>query len=93
MIIIINQFNINSFKLGTESNFAKYGEVDIDLLGTPYDYGSVMHYEANAFSKNGLRTIVPTQNASAIIGQRVGLSPIDILEVQRYYGCVSTPTK
>jgi len=58
----------------------------------PYDYGSVMHYEANAFSANGQLTIVPTQNATAVIGQRVGMSEIDVLEVQRYYGCLPTPT-
>jgi len=77
---------------GTENNFAKYSEVDIDLLQTSYDYGSVMHYESDAFSANGLRTIIP-KNATAVIGQRTGMSPIDILEVQRYYGCVSIPTK
>ena len=49
-----------------------------------------MHYEANAFSSNGKLTIVATKNATAVLGQRVGMSPIDILEVQRYYGCVPT---
>ena len=59
---------------------------------TDYDYGSVMHYEFNAFTVNGQPTIIPTRNSSAFIGQRVGMSPIDILEVQRYYQCVPTPT-
>jgi hypothetical protein len=59
---------------------------------TSYDYGSVMHYQRDAFTANGQQTIIPTRNASAIIGQRVGMSEIDILEVQRYYGCVPTPT-
>ena len=60
---------------------------------TSYDYGSVMHYEWNAFALNASGpTIIPTQNATAFIGQRVQLSPIDILEIQRYYNCVSTPT-
>ncbi len=81
---------MNSFKLGTENNFNKYSDIDIDRLDQPYDYGSVMHYESNAFSKNGLRTIIPTQDPNAVIGQRVGMSPIDIIEVQRYYGCVAT---
>jgi len=76
---------------GTENNFAKYGEVDIDTLKTSYDYGSVMHYESDAFTVNGLRTIVPTKDPNAVIGQRVGMSPIDILEVQRYYGAVPIP--
>ena len=60
---------------------------------TPYDYGSVMHYKRDAFAINSSApTIVPTQNSSAFIGNRVRLSPIDILEIQRYYACVSTPT-
>jgi hypothetical protein len=79
-------------KLGTENNFAKYGPVDIDTLGVPYDYGSVMHYDAYGFSWNGLPTIIPTKNASAVLGQRVGMSAFDILEIQRYYKCVATPT-
>ena len=60
---------------------------------TPYDYGSVMHYDRNAFAINSDEpTIIPTMNSSAFIGQRVQLSPIDILEIQRYYGCVPTPS-
>ncbi|CAF4330811.1 unnamed protein product, partial [Rotaria magnacalcarata] len=75
------------------SNFDKYSDTDVDTLSTPYDYGSVMHYDRNAFSiSNNLATIVPIQNASAFIGQRIELSPIDILEIQRYYGCVPTPS-
>ncbi len=82
---------MNCLKLGTENNFAKYSPVDIDTLNIAYDYGSVMHYAANAFTSNGLRTIIP-KDANAVIGQRVGMSELDILEVQRYYGCSLTPT-
>ena len=58
---------------------------------TPYDYGSVMHYGSTAFALNRNEpTIIPTQNTSAFIGQRIELSPIDILEIQRYYSCVPT---
>ncbi len=78
--------------LGAEFNFDKYDVAVIDTLQTSYDYGSVMHYEADAFTVNGLRTIIPTRNATAVLGQRVGMSPIDILEVQRYYGCLPTPS-
>jgi hypothetical protein len=74
-------------------NFDKYNDTDVDTQMTSYDYGSVMHYERNAFAINSSgTTITPTQNTTAFIGQRVQLSPVDILEIQRYYGCVPTPT-
>lgn len=38
-------------------NFAKY-ESDVPMYGTLYDYDSIMHYSANAFSNNGNKTIV-----------------------------------
>ena len=73
------------------SAFEKYDDSTVDTLMTSYDYGSVMHYEWNAFAINSSApTIIPTQNATAYIGQRVGLSPIDIIEIQRYYNCVAT---
>lgn len=52
-----------------------------------------MHYESTAFAiYSNAPTITPTRNTSAFIGQRVRLSPIDILEIQRGYGCVPTIT-
>ncbi|CAF4159525.1 unnamed protein product [Adineta steineri] len=73
-------------------NFVKYNDSQVDVEMTSYDYGSVMHYEWNAFALNSSGpTIIPTQNTSAYIGQRIRLSPVDILAIQRYYGCVPTP--
>ncbi len=48
-----------------------------------------MHYEKDAFSSNGLPTIVPTQ-PNVTIGQRYNMSTTDILEVRLLYNCLST---
>jgi hypothetical protein len=62
---------------------------DGDDLGG-YDYGSIMHYPRNAFSRNGLDTIVPT-NPAAVIGQRTGLSAGDLGGVQSLYPSCGVP--
>ncbi|UCR85176.1 Dot/Icm T4SS effector Zinc-dependent metalloprotease LegP [Pseudomonas chlororaphis] len=49
-----------------------------------YDYGSIMHYERDAFSSNKKDTIVPT-DPNAQIGQRIGLSAGDIAAVNAMY--------
>ena len=50
----------------------------------PYDYGSIMHYPRNAFSKNGQDTITPVQ-PNVQIGQRSGLSGGDVAGVLDMY--------
>lgn len=40
-------------------NFEVLQPSKVDILGIPYDYGSLMHYKMDAFSKNGQPTIVP----------------------------------
>ncbi|ROL40896.1 High choriolytic enzyme 1 [Anabarilius grahami] len=55
---------------------------------TPYDYGSIMHYGKTAFSTQpGLETITPIPDATVEIGQRQELSNIDILRINKLYGC------
>lgn len=52
---------------GTESNFDVYSPSDVTRFSTPYDYQSIMHYSAFAFSKNGLPTIVPHVSPSVLL--------------------------
>ncbi|TRZ42555.1 Dot/Icm T4SS effector Zinc-dependent metalloprotease LegP [Robertkochia solimangrovi] len=77
---------------GREHNFNQHIS-DGDDYGT-YDYGSIMHYPVNAFSKNGNNTIVPLQPvpAGVIIGQRSGLSQGDIDAVHAMYPFINLPT-
>ncbi|CAM9876794.1 unnamed protein product, partial [Lampetra planeri] len=52
----------------------------------PYDYLSIMHYGRYASSSDHMsETITPTTAAKAPIGQRSGLSPLDVLRVHRKY--------
>lgn len=45
--------------LGKLYNFDIADPSIVDMLGIPYDYGSMMHYSTHSYSKNGLPTIVP----------------------------------
>ncbi|CAH1789764.1 unnamed protein product [Owenia fusiformis] len=76
---------LQNVKTGMEHNFNKYSSGQVNDLLT-YDYGSVMHYQATAFSKNGEHTIVP-KTSGARIGQRVGFSQLDIQKVNMLYKC------
>ncbi|XP_041918483.1 low choriolytic enzyme-like isoform X2 [Alosa sapidissima] len=64
-----------------------FNKINTNNLGTPYDYGSVMHYGRYAFSANRQPTIVPIPNANVQIGRATQMSRMDILRVQRLYGC------
>lgn len=81
--VVIKWENIRA---GVESNFQKYTRSQIDSLGTPYDYDSVMHYGEKAFSKNNRPTIVVKQQGKKI-GQRSGLSSIDAEQARLLYQC------
>jgi hypothetical protein len=50
----------------------------------PYDYGSIMHYGTDYFSKHGKPTMLP-KVSGAPIGNREALSFQDILEVNAAY--------
>lgn len=78
--------------IGYENNFVKLGENVITLLGTSYDYGSVMHYGAYGFAIDPTIPTIITIDEDAEIGQRVTLSAIDIERVQIHYGCLDPVT-
>ena len=60
-----------------------------DTMGFAYDYNSIMHYEATAFSNNGQPTMVPKQAGVVLknASLRTALSPIDAAEVKTLYKC------
>lgn len=66
---------------GARHNFEQHIR-DGDDLGA-YDFLSIMHYPALAFSRNGKPTIVPREAVE--IGQRTGLSDGDVAAVHALY--------
>ncbi|XP_040267560.1 embryonic protein UVS.2-like [Bufo bufo] len=57
-------------------------------LGLEYDFGSVMHYNRFAFSNtSGQPTIVTKPDPNIPIGQRDGLSVLDVSKINRLYQC------
>lgn len=65
------------------SNFEKRDGRGQDI--GPYDYGSIMHYSAGAFSMSGRPTIIP-RDPNARIGQREGMSAGDRAALVQVYG-------
>jgi len=50
-----------------------------------YDFGSIMHYSAYAFSTNGEKTIVPLYETTEVMGQREHLSEGDKAAINAMY--------
>jgi astacin len=76
------KINYRNIQVGHAHNFNQQ-ITDGDDYGD-YDYTSIMHYGAYAFSKNYKPTIEPLQ-PDVTIGQRDGLSEGDILAVHSMY--------
>ena len=55
--------------LGHEANFEIASKKTTDAFGVGYDYGSVMHYSANAFSKNNQPTLVKKVSSIVLLLQ------------------------
>ncbi|XP_048582034.1 protein SpAN-like [Nematostella vectensis] len=70
-----------------DNNFQKYTHDQIDSLGFPYDYNSIMHYQNMAFSSNGKNTIQKPNAPSEPLGQRLNFSDTDVLELKKLYSC------
>lgn len=77
------------FCLGFAYAFDKHNDSFLDDLNTPYDYESVLHYGPYSFNINSnvpsITTKIPEFNE--IIGQRLDLSRIDLLKLNRMYNC------
>ncbi|XP_031633644.1 dorsal-ventral patterning protein tolloid-like [Contarinia nasturtii] len=77
-----------------EHNFRKLTSAEVDSLGEPYDYGSIMHYTHNAYRirkyDSEIWTIQPKRGKNGqrpYIGQRDRLSEGDIRQTNKLYKC------
>ena len=80
----------------TARNYFKCNETKIGLnygckFHNPYDLGSISHYPANILDTNF--AVIKVKNGSCKngrnckIGQRVGLSKVDVLDIASLYNC------
>lgn len=75
-------------RVGKEHNFRKVSNETSTTNGVPYDYFSVMHYGKDAFSNgNGSTIITKDPKFQDVIGQRLEVSPSDVLELNLLYKC------
>ncbi|XP_057380411.1 zinc metalloproteinase nas-4-like [Daphnia carinata] len=83
--VVINWANIQD---GMQRNFDQLGPNEIELLGTRYDTGSVMHYDQFAFAKDRKIPTIYSKTGSNL-GNTQGFSQNDIAKLNIMYQCRS----
>ena len=87
MARVHNSNYIRHFQESVSYNFDKRNESEVDSYGVEYDYDSIMHYGQTFFSIDGKSTTLLPLKEGVEIGQRRGLSPLDVLQANRLYRC------
>ncbi|XP_072277666.1 hatching enzyme 1.2-like [Pyxicephalus adspersus] len=71
-----------------KGDWGEFDLVDTNNMNLPYDYFSVMHYGRYSYSNtSGQPTLIPKPDQSVEIGQRYGLSSLDISKIKKLYDC------
>jgi len=86
----------NNILYGQKEQFKRMAEKQVGSMGYAYDFWSVMHYGPTFFSKNGKPTIRILKDFRYLkpnMGQRIGLSYLDIAQVRAMYKCNILPSK
>ncbi len=84
----VHLFTISMFCSGKEHNFLKHSSNRTTTFGTMYDYTSVMHYGKDEFSNgNGSTIMTNLPEYQDAIGQRLEMSPNDVLKLRKLYSC------
>ncbi|XP_059150805.1 hatching enzyme 1.2-like isoform X2 [Physella acuta] len=83
--------NINETNVALIRDFYIRNSSVIDTLGTPYDFASIMHYNPYTASKDHAYPVLtpkPQFAHGVRLGQRVALTELDVIKLQRLYECV-----
>ncbi|KAE8606526.1 hypothetical protein XENTR_v10010769 [Xenopus tropicalis] len=76
------------YKYISEGDRSSFTKVNSNNLGLQYDYSSVMHYGRFTFTNTpGQATIIPKPDLSVPIGQRYGVSSLDVAKLNKLYNC------
>ncbi|KAJ1182622.1 hypothetical protein NDU88_007808 [Pleurodeles waltl] len=71
-----------------KDDWGSFEKKDSNTLGLPYDYKSVMHYDRKTLSNMPWQpSILPKPDPTVEIGQRYGLSNLDVAKVKKLYNC------
>lgn len=76
------KIHLENVRNGYASDFSKIQ--DVNSLGVPYDYNSIMHYSETAFAKFGTITI-STKESDIPFGRAPELSRLDIIQTELLY--------
>lgn len=62
---------------------------DCTTQDIPYEYESIMHYGAEAFTSNGRPTMVPKKPGARVIEpyDKPGLTALDVKKIHKLYSC------
>ncbi|KAM8953255.1 hatching enzyme 1.2-like [Pelodytes ibericus] len=74
-----------------DDNQGNFLKDDTNNLGLPYDYSSVMHYYSTVFSNTSGKATIVTIPDPKPIGQRLGMSGLDIQKINTLYNCSKYP--
>lgn len=89
MIVEIVEIDNSNYYLftGFRRNFDAVNDDVSSTQGLSYDFDSIMHYDAYAFSANDYPTIEPVDSSVALnrLGQRLGLSDRDKEHIKMLY--------
>ncbi|XP_057317237.1 zinc metalloproteinase nas-15-like [Hydractinia symbiolongicarpus] len=77
----------DNIKTKYKPQFKKYSHKQIDSLGSPYDYDSIMHYRSVAFGKLPFQKTIKAKVDGAKFGQRDHISVQDAWQINKFYGC------